>query len=860
MKKILQKIKKNQKLIIMSIVFLLGIFAFSNFVLAAEAGKEITGADDLLSKAGGFVFGAIGSVIATVVGVIVTMITTVIGLIITVLVKILIDVANFNNIINIPVVATGWVIIRDLCNMFFVLIFLVIAFSTILRIESYNAKKTLPKLLIMAVMINFSKTIFGLMVDFSTVVMLTFTSSFADGGGYFVKAFQMDNWLSFPTGGYEEFDKAGVSQWTTVLAMFASVVASVITLIVVVVMLAVLIMRVIFLWIYTMLSPLVFLGWAFPPLQKYTGEIWEDFIKQLIVGPVLGFFLWMSLFVVSQHADTLNMSYQSSTQQVCAASAFFCNKDFQRFLLTIGLLMGGLSVAQKVGGAAGSIVGSGKAWADKTIKGAQGLVMAGPKAAPHAIGRNMLDYGGKGLSRIGLDGVGGFVTDWGKNMKSNNRKKQSGIWQKRLESAGLGENNLDAIHSLLTRPDVNNPAKSVTRGGVPGDFIFGDVARGAEKSIKTRRDAREFVRGQSLRQNDPNNPDAFDVMRENVGNMYNTDKMKHILDEASSGDARAMAFVDNIREDIRRANIDPDDKGNKNFVIGWAKALATYEKSGKTLGGQLQRIKAEIESGSIVSNIDSLKGTITPSYMIVDADGEVKRGDGGLKAGSFGRGKSNLIQADLDRLGVRDLLPAGHSDFSKVAGVNIEERGQINNIANNLLGAINEKISLLKSAGANGNNNAEMRGLLGARDRLSNPGDLNNLQLVNTGIAREYQREGIAHETVHGAGIANEQITDSLAKQAMGSGGIANYRRESLARNKTPDDIILNEGKILEDGDINVVAEVPGMEELSKAIAKLNSNSGGGMDKVAMNVNFKTLLTTLKGIKGEIGKGDGPKI
>ena len=111
--------------------------------------------------------------IVTVLGWIAFFLSYVVGYITTVIIDVLIWVVQFNNIINVEAVKVGWVIVRDLANMFFVLVLLVIAFATILRIESYNAKKLLPKLLIMAVVINFSKTIFGIIIDFSQVIMLT---------------------------------------------------------------------------------------------------------------------------------------------------------------------------------------------------------------------------------------------------------------------------------------------------------------------------------------------------------------------------------------------------------------------------------------------------------------------------------------------------------------------------------------------------------------------------------------------------------------------------------------------------------------------------------------------------------------
>ncbi len=50
----------------------------------------------------------------------------------------------------------GWHYVAGLVNMFFILILIVIAFSYILKIESFGMKKALPRLLILAVLVNFS--------------------------------------------------------------------------------------------------------------------------------------------------------------------------------------------------------------------------------------------------------------------------------------------------------------------------------------------------------------------------------------------------------------------------------------------------------------------------------------------------------------------------------------------------------------------------------------------------------------------------------------------------------------------------------------------------------------------------------
>jgi len=71
---------------------------------------------------------------------------------------------------DVPIVQEGWTITRDLANMFFVLILLVIAMATILKVETYGMKSLLPKLIAVALLINFSLVFCGVVIDSSQIL------------------------------------------------------------------------------------------------------------------------------------------------------------------------------------------------------------------------------------------------------------------------------------------------------------------------------------------------------------------------------------------------------------------------------------------------------------------------------------------------------------------------------------------------------------------------------------------------------------------------------------------------------------------------------------------------------------------
>src|SRR3989338_8231957 len=119
------------------------------------------------------------------IGIMAALMTVLFGAINSLIIGAIVALTSYNNFVKESSIIGAWVIIRDLCNMFFILILLVVAFAAILRIESYQWKKILPKLLIMAVLINFSRTFCGLIIDASQIIMLTFVNAWAGNGSGF---------------------------------------------------------------------------------------------------------------------------------------------------------------------------------------------------------------------------------------------------------------------------------------------------------------------------------------------------------------------------------------------------------------------------------------------------------------------------------------------------------------------------------------------------------------------------------------------------------------------------------------------------------------------------------------------------
>jgi len=75
---------------------------------------------------------------------------------------------------NLDPIRLGWSISRDVANLFFIIILLVIAIATTLRNMTYGAKQLLVKLVLVALFINFSLLVTQVVIDFTNILALQF--------------------------------------------------------------------------------------------------------------------------------------------------------------------------------------------------------------------------------------------------------------------------------------------------------------------------------------------------------------------------------------------------------------------------------------------------------------------------------------------------------------------------------------------------------------------------------------------------------------------------------------------------------------------------------------------------------------
>ncbi|HBV58360.1 MAG TPA: hypothetical protein DEB73_03845 [Candidatus Magasanikbacteria bacterium] len=351
-------------------------------------------------------------------------ISALIGQILLWAIDLLIQISSYNSFLDANVVSVGWVLVRDVANMFFILIMLVIAFGTMLKIEAYSWKKLLPRLILTALLVNFSKTFIGLLIDFSQVIMLTFVNGYAAAaGGNFMKLFQIEELFKSYALSPQDIDVSfgGNVEFKVLMGFALGTVMLGISLIVILIFVAILLFRIITLWILIVLSPLAFLLGTFPKGQEYYGQWWKQLQGQIIVGPMVAFFLWLSLAALGGGDNNAQIAYESAKgQDLKTLPAIDTSTEAGKwdnmasFAISIAMLLMSLQMIQQLG-VAGAGLASG---ALSTIKSrATGLAkkLAVPVAlgvATGGVGTGLMAWGGLKVGQFAGGKVKEGVKEW----------------------------------------------------------------------------------------------------------------------------------------------------------------------------------------------------------------------------------------------------------------------------------------------------------------------------------------------------------------------------------------------------------------------------------------------------------------
>lgn len=261
-----------------------------------------------------------------------------------------IDANTFTRLMNDAAMYDMWRIIRDFCNLFFIVILLFSAFATIFQLEKYDYKKTLPTLIVMAILVNFSFPISRFIIDLSNVVMYFFAQNIFQAGSVsnvsqsilsasHIKDLILPN-VSDSNTSVSSFGWKHLIAATVCMFLFG------VSFLILALMLLV---RMVALAILVIFSPIGFVGLISPAVRKFGSDWWDKLFKWSTYGPLAVMFVLIAVKFMQVAGNTIHPSKDPaawiSVQDGAADNEFIASVAF--FAIPITLFWIAITSTQK---------------------------------------------------------------------------------------------------------------------------------------------------------------------------------------------------------------------------------------------------------------------------------------------------------------------------------------------------------------------------------------------------------------------------------------------------------------------------------------------------------------------------------
>lgn len=381
-----------------------------------------------------------------------------------------------NQIINI-----GWTLLRDLTNMFFILGLAYIGLATALNFASFNTKKTFTTLILIALLINFTPVICGLIIDGTNIIMNFFLSevnfnsiatSYKDTESHLQIPGEKDlgERISFVV-----FRYLSVGIYATLAGITLTIFGGL------------LLIRHFIVWLLVILSPLAFFCHIFDFSEQWYKKWWSTFISWAFIGIPAAFFLYLAnhLLVLAKAGKILGG--EEATQFWAALAPYFITIVFMIIgLITTlkirtagsGLIMNSANkIATKAKSLPGLVQSKIGTPMGKTFGAAAGALVGGGLSSKGRAAYTAAGGGKKGLQAMAQSGV-----EAGRERQQARAKKMEQLGIKPRELEDVGEEDLKKIASTpATTPEgLQRRAKAIKKLVDDDNFDASDTVKTAE--------------------------------------------------------------------------------------------------------------------------------------------------------------------------------------------------------------------------------------------------------------------------------------------------------------------------------------------------------------------------------------------
>ncbi len=279
---------------------------------------------------------------------------------------------------NLNAINIGWGIVRDLMNLLFIGSLFYIAISTILQVGNANWKREVPRIIVAALLINFSMLFTKILIDASNLLTVTFYDN-SSTPGQTVHWFTIDPPgpigpiigpeikmngntipdITYPIINAMSFGSLEESAVGSVTGSIANSLGKVILLMVtgyVLIVAGILFAnRVIVLIFLLIMSPFAFIGMILPKGQEFANKWWKNLTDQLIFAPAFMLCFFVTLKIAEASAD-IKQALGS------AGETGFGSSTLMFYTILNGMMFGCIFVAKTMGA-------KGADWAQETAGG-----------------------------------------------------------------------------------------------------------------------------------------------------------------------------------------------------------------------------------------------------------------------------------------------------------------------------------------------------------------------------------------------------------------------------------------------------------------------------------------------------------
>jgi len=299
----------------------------------------------------------------------------------------------------------GWTVLVNVADLALVIALIIIAFATMLDSQTYGMKKALPRLIVIALLVNFSLVIPGVFLDISGMV----TEFFLEQSGLkgtaissaLAGAFDISGFLSTQNAGsgLASIEKFTASTFSLIGSMIFAIIFTIIGSIILLTMAVMLFVRFFILSFMLVLTPIIFVAWIFPGTKKHWDKWWNDFVRWTMFPPVLIFFVWLSLTSLNAFRSAAPTGQEAGTAAYAFGDGLMFNLSsvIQMVMAVMFMAMSliaanGISISGAKGGK--DMIGTMTTWGQDRIKGFRtGTQREAERAGRRAVARPVAAIG-----------------------------------------------------------------------------------------------------------------------------------------------------------------------------------------------------------------------------------------------------------------------------------------------------------------------------------------------------------------------------------------------------------------------------------------------------------------------------------